>query len=256
MSTVELAFEVFGEPNACPIIILHGFLASSRNWRSVAKTLAVHHCVYVLDMRNHGASPHAELMNYPVMARDILCFMNNKGFERAHLLGHSMGGKVAMWFALHYPDRVEQLMIVDIGPVAYQHSFQPTIHALKQLPLRDLANRKHAEQLLAEDIPDLAFRQFLLQNLQLNNGVYSWRINLDIIQTNAHYVVGFPDVQVDSFSDKALFLAGQNSVYIDAESVRLRFPYATIEVIPDTGHWLYVEAPDIFCDLIINWLDG
>lgn len=256
MTNLDLAFEVFGEPNACPIIILHGFLASSRNWRSVAKTLSIHHCVYVLDMRNHGASPHAEAMNYPAMAIDILHFMNNKGLYTAHLLGHSMGGKIAMWFALHYPERVGQLMIVDIGPVAYQHSFQPIIHALKQLPLRDLVNRKQAELHLTEAIPDLAFRQFLLQNLQLNNGVYSWRINLDIIQTNAHHVVGFPEVQVEFFSDKVLFIAGENSVYVDPESVLLRFPRATIKVIPNTGHWLYVEAPEIFCDLILSWLDN
>lgn len=254
MQPVDLAFEVFGKSNVDPIIILHGFLASSRNWRSVAKTLSERHCVYVLDMRNHGISPHAESMDYPSMAFDILHFMNRIGLDKAHLLGHSMGGKVAMWFALHHPARVNQLMIVDIAPVAYRHSFDPMIQALRQLPLPNLTNRKQAEQHLAEAIPDLAFRQFLLQNLLLREGAYLWRINLDIIQRNAHHIVGFPEVQTRIFSGEALFIAGQHSAYVDTESVALRFPKATIEVIPDTGHWLYVEAPDRFCELVLRWL--
>lgn len=255
MNPVDLAFEVFGNPEAAPLIILHGFLASSRNWRSIAKQLAEHHYVYVLDMRNHGASPHAENMDYPAMACDVLWFMNVRGIEKAHVLGHSMGGKVAMWFSLAYPNRLGKLMIADIAPVSYDHSFSPMIQTLKQLPLDQLANRKQAEQYLSDQIPDAAFRQFLLQNLLLKNGVYYWRINLDILERTAHHIVGFPsDAGEETFASPALFIVGEHSSYVEPGAVFTKFPKAEIVEIPGTSHWLYVEAPDEFCKLINAWI--
>jgi len=203
MGTVELAFESFGEAVGAPLIILHGFLASSRNWRSIAKQLAEHHQVYVLDMRNHGVSPHHQSMNYPVMAADLLRFMDGQGIEKAHVLGHSMGGKIAMWFAAHHASRVASLMVADISPVSYDHSFDAMIQALRQLPIDALDNRKQAELFLADAIPDMSFRQFLLQNLLLKDGRYYWRINLDIILKTAHNIVGFPEIDSAPFSDTA-----------------------------------------------------
>lgn len=254
MISVELAYEAFGNPNHCPIIILHGFLASSRNWRTIAKRLAENHFVYVLDMRNHGASPHADNMDYPSMAVDVARFMDNKKLEKAHLLGHSMGGKIAMWFALHYPERIEKLMVIDIAPVSYEHSFDPIIYALKQIPLAELNSRKHAESYLEEKIPDIGFRQFLLQNLLLKDGHYYWRINLDIIQKTAHHIVGFPAVNVKAYPKQVLFVAGGHSKYIQPEMVYQQFPEAVIVEIHETGHWLYVEAPDEFCHVIRQWI--
>jgi len=254
MKPVELVFESHGNPDHCPVVILHGFLASSRNWRTVAKRLAEKHHVYALDMRNHGASPHSEHMNYPLMADDVLAFLNKLGLHKAHLLGHSMGGKVAMSFALSYPERVETLMVADIAPISYNHSFDNMIEALKQLPLAHINNRKEADHFLAEAIPDLAFRQFLLQNLQLRDGAYYWRINLDYIRATAHNIVGFPDMVGQSFGQKTLFIAGQHSAYIQQEAVFKFFPHAEIVEIPNTGHWLYVEAPDVFCQLVSDWV--
>jgi esterase len=254
VNSVELSYETFGKPNNCPIIILHGFLASSRNWRSIAKRLAERHYIYAVDMRNHGASPHADNMDYPLMAHDIAHFMDNISLRKAHLMGHSMGGKIAMWFALHYPERIEKLMVVDIAPVSYDHSFDPIIHALKKIPLEKLNNRKHAESFLVDTIPDMGFRQFLLQNLLLKDGQYFWRINLDIIQKAAHHIVSFPDVSAKRYSRKALFIAGEYSKYIQPEMVYQQFPEATIVEISGTGHWLYVEAPDEFCNAIHQWV--
>lgn len=254
MKAVELVFETYGDPKDCPLIILHGFLASSRNWRTVANKLAEKHHVYVLDMRNHGMSPHNERMDYPVMAHDVIGFMDTLDLQKSHVLGHSMGGKVAMCMALAYPERVQSLMVADIAPVSYQHSFDPMISALKQLPLDKLRNRKDAEQFLAEAIPDIGFRQFLLQNLLLKNGAYYWRVNLDIIEKTAHYIVGFPENFKHAYADKALFIAGQHSSYISPDAVMELFPKAEIVEIPDTGHWLYVQAPDAFCRIIDNWL--
>ncbi len=192
METVELAFEEFGNPDNSPLIILHGFFASSRNWRQIAEKLSAKFHVYVLDMRNHGASPHHPVMDYPAMAADLLRFMESRGLKTANLLGHSMGGKVAMWFALNYPGTVDHLIVADIAPVSYKHSFNSTIQALKALPLAEISNRKQAEELLASAIPELSYRQFLLQNLLLKNGEYCWRIDLDIFYQMAPNIVAFP----------------------------------------------------------------
>jgi esterase len=256
MKSVDLVYEVYGDANDYPLIILHGFLASSRNWRTVAKRLSEDYLVYVLDMRNHGASPHSEQMDYPEMANDIVCFMDHLGLQNAHVLGHSMGGKIAMWLALHHSHRVNNLMVADIAPINYNHSFDEMIQSLKQLPLDQITNRKNAELYLTEAIPDAAFRQFLLQNLLLKDGSYCWRINLDIIQKSAHSIVAFPEYSTQHYSDKVLFIAGERSKYIDSDAVFKSFPLAKIVTIPDTGHWLYVEAPDEFCKIINTWLRG
>lgn len=254
MTTIELAYESFGETDSTPLLIIHGFLAASRNWRSMAKLLSAHHPVYTLDMRNHGNSPHAELLDYPSMAGDVLGFMDRQKLPKVHLLGHSMGGKVAMWFALHYPERVANLIVADISPTRYQHSFDALLQALQQLPLADIGNRKQAEAALADAIPDLAYRQFLLQNLLLKDGAYYWRIDLEIIQKNADHIVGFPDVGRAQFNRPVLFIGGEHSRYIQSEDIYRQFPEATITQIPNTSHWLYVEAPEAFHRLSNAWL--
>lgn len=254
MSTVDLAFEQFGDVSKSPLVILHGFLASSRNWRSVAQRLSENRGVYVLDIRNHGASPHIQDMDYPDMAQDVLAFLDKRELPKASIMGHSMGGKVAMWLALHFPERIDNLIVADISPVAYEHSFDGIIDALRSIDLNSLQNRKQAEFLLAASIPDLSFRQFLLQNLVLRNGVYHWRVNLDFFRRSSSFIVGFPKPESDVFRGKVLFIGGQNSRYIVRSSVLKHFPNASFEVIPNTGHWLYVEAPGRFCELVDNWL--
>ncbi|MGR9101268.1 MAG: alpha/beta fold hydrolase, partial [Gammaproteobacteria bacterium] len=165
MKTIEMVYDEFGEPDSPPLIILHGFFASARNWRFIAGGLSKKFHVYTPDLRNHGASPHAPEMDYPAMAGDLDAFLENRGLEKASLLGHSMGGKAAMWFALNFPDRVEKLVVADIAPVGYRHSFDGIIRALKDLRLEDIGNRRQAEAALAASIPTESFRQFLLQNL-------------------------------------------------------------------------------------------
>ena len=195
MEAVELAFDELGSPDDTPIIILHGFFASSRNWRQVAEKLAARFHVYAPDMRNHGASPHHPIMDYPSMAADLLLFMDAQGLTTASLLGHSMGGKVAMWFALNHPDRMDKLIVADIAPISYTHCFNNLIQALKALPLHEISNRKQAELLLASHIPELGYRQFLLQNLVLKDGAYCWRIDLDIFLLMAPNISAFPNVR-------------------------------------------------------------
>ncbi|MDD5273391.1 MAG: alpha/beta fold hydrolase [Methylovulum sp.] len=243
-----LAFEVFGTATGQPpLIILHGFFASSRTWRLLAGKLADKRQVYVLDMRNHGASEHHPVMDYPTMAADVLHFMNRQGIASASLLGHSMGGKTAMWFALNYPDYIDKLVVVDIAPVSYTHSFASLIAALKSLPLTGLDNRKQAETYLAAAIPDLSYRQFLLQNLLLDNGVYRWRVDLDIFARAADAIVAFPPAQhLQPFSGQTLFVKGADSAYMQAAHTTALFPTGQMTVIAKAGHWLHVQQPQAF----------
>ncbi|MDO9423766.1 MAG: alpha/beta fold hydrolase [Methylobacter sp.] len=262
METMELAFEKFGNQDYCrgdrpvsPTIILHGFFASSRNWRQVARKLSARFHVYVPDMRNHGASPQHPLMDYPAMTADLLHFMDQRGLETASLLGHSMGGKVAMWLALTFPGRVDKLIVADIAPVSYKHSFDNTVLALKALPLAELSNRKQAESLLASCIPELSYRQFLLQNLILKDGKYCWRLDLDIFHRMAPNIAAFPNADhLAPFTGKALFIAGGDSDFVKPEDINSLFPEATFNTIADAGHWLHVQQPDVFTALVENFL--
>jgi esterase len=253
--SVDLAFERFGgESPATPLLILHGFFASSRNWRGIARQLAERRSVFVLDMRNHGVSPTAEPMDYPSMAADVLAFMARQGMEKVDLLGHSMGGKVAMWLALHNPEWIDHLIVADIAPVSYQHCFDNTIDALRALPLHILSNRKQAESALADGIPDLDYRQFLLQNLQLQHGCYHWRIDLEVFARNAHHIVAFPDASGLVYAQSVLFLAGEHSGYVSADAVYRHFSLAQIVEIADAGHWLHVQQPQAFCRAVEAFL--
>ncbi len=257
METVALAYEQLGQVNttSSPLIILHGFFASSRNWRQVAEKLSVKHHVYVLDMRNHGVSPHHPTMDYPAMASDVLAFMDAHEIKTASLLGHSMGGKAAMWFALNYPERLDKLLVADIAPVTYQHSFNNLITALKSLPLKTLKNRKEAELWLESEIPELTYRQFLLQNLVLIDGEYSWRVDLDIFYATGDNIIGFPDINtVKPYQGEALFLGGEDSNYVNAEQISELFPNANLSVIAEAGHWLHVQQPVEFLRLVDAFL--
>jgi esterase len=253
---MNLAFEQFGNQQNRPLIILHGFFASSRNWRQIAEKFAENFCVYVLDARNHGTSPHHDMMDYDTMAKDVIDFIQQKNLQNVSLIGHSMGGKTAMWFALNYPHFVQNLIVVDIAPISYKHSFDPIINALKNVPLSELKNRKQAELHLLEIIPDLSYRQFLLQNLVLKTGgCYEWRIDLDVFQRNAAHILHFPNTEnVPQFVGHTLFLAGGNSKYIKENSTETLFPFAQIQTIPDAEHWIHVQQPEAFLMAIMDFL--
>ncbi len=247
MSKVVLHFETFGEAHLQPLLILHGFFASNRNWRHISKQLSDSYHVYSIDMRNHGASPHDPLMDYPSMALDLKGFIEDHGLTAVHLLGHSMGGKIAMWFALHNPEQLRKLVVVDIAPVSYQHSFDGLIDALIELPLEQLSNRKQADEWLSKSIEDPSFRQFLLQNLVLVNGHYQWRINLNYFKQAGPAIIAFPELDSTlSYSKPMTVLAGEKSKYVDKAAVYRLFPSADIHEIADSGHWPNVEAPELF----------
>ena len=255
---MKLFYEEFGSVEHPALIILHGFFASSRNWRQVAKDLAQNYHVYVLDLRNHGLSAHSEHMDYAVMAVDLYEFMQQAKLQQASLLGHSMGGKVAMWFALQWPQQVDKLVVVDIAPVNYSHSFDALIAALKSLPLQQIKNRKQAEELLQDAIPELSFRQFLLQNLIIQDGEYCWRIDLEIFANTASNITAFPDIQqIPAYPESCLFMLGGKSTHVKTEheeTIYTLFPRCKIEVLSEAGHWLHAEQPQQFLTTLKTYL--
>ncbi len=255
--TVALAFQSFGD-SGTPLIILHGLFASARNWQSVARQLSGSHRVFTLDLRNHGASPHSAEMTYPALAADVAAFVDRHGIERAHVLGHSMGGKTAMWLALTAPERVATLIVVDIAPVRYAHDYSAIIEHMRALPLQSLTNRQAADDALARSIPDARLRQFLLQNLVPKDRRYRWRIDLDILERAQPELAAFPATEdVGPCWKPALFIAGAASDYVLPEHramIERLFPAARLETIVGAGHWLQVDQPDAFLRIVREFL--
>jgi pimeloyl-ACP methyl ester carboxylesterase len=237
-----------------PLIILHGLFGQSDNWTSIARKLGEHFTVYTLDLRNHGQSGHDNVMNYDVMADDLLETIEYLGIQKMHLIGHSMGGKVAMLFALKYPERLEKLIIADIGPRFYKPHHQKILQGLNQLDLDLLTSRVDAENELSQLIPDAGTRQFLLKNLYRNNeGGFSWRFNLPVITEEIDHI----GEQLPSGICKTstLFFHGGKSDYIiqsDYSEILNYFPNAEFQIMQGAGHWLHAENPNEFIR-ITNW---
>jgi esterase len=258
MQPVSLNFTTQGEKSQ-HLIIMHGLFGSGRNWQGIAKQLSEHFTVHTLDMRNHGSSPHHDAMSYPEMAADVLEFMDEKGIGEAYILGHSMGGKVAMTFALAHSERVSKLVVVDIAPVIYQHEFNDILSALHSIPLETVTSRKEADAILAEKIDVLSLRQFLLQNLvPVKTGGFEWRVNLKSIEHNMNNIMGFPDAHASkSYHVPSLFIGGGGSTYLAPrfqEAVKACFPNAEIYIIPKVGHWPHIESPAAFLDSLNPFL--
>ncbi len=239
-----------------PFFILHGLFGSGLNWRTTALGLEDRYQVSLVDLRNHGRSPHHASMGYAQMSADIHALMPPAA--PIHLLGHSMGGKVAMLTALRNPERVERLIVVDIAPVSYQHDYTRLIAALQALDLGTLTGRTVADKSLRKDIPDDGLRQFLLQNLVHKATGYQWRINLPAIAENLSELTSFPGIDDYSpYPGPALFINGERSPYLLAEhhtKILSHFPHAVFHTIADAGHWLHVEQPTAFTTALENFL--
>jgi esterase len=247
--TVELAHDAFGDAGP-PVVILHGLLGSARNWTSIAKELAGTHRVFALDLRNHGRSPWAGTMSFDAMAGDVAAFIERKGLGPVTLICHSLGGKVAMRLALTRPELVERLVVVDVAPVAYAHTFAPFIEAMRQVDLGRVNRRSDAELQLQGAVPDAAMRNFLLQNLVKTDAGFVWRVNLEALAANMDELLGFPTPAPDAaYGGPTLFIAGGRSHYVQPEHrplIERLFPNAEHIVIADAGHWLHAERPAEF----------
>lgn len=249
IETVALAAAEQGEGK--PVVILHGLFGSAQNWGTVAKRLAARRRVIAADLRNHGASPHVAAMDYPAMAADVAALIEARAGGPAAVIGHSMGGKVAMWLALTRPALVERLVVVDVAPVAYRPTLQAFAAAMQALPLRAGMRRAEADAALAQTVSDPGERAFLLQNLRFgSDGPPEWRLNLDAIAAAVPTVSAFPEPPDGAcYEGPVLIVAGERSGYVRAEHhapiLRL-FPRAAFVVVPGAGHWVHAEAPEPF----------
>ena len=241
---MNLNFKEFGQGD--PVIILHGLFGTLDNWQTIAKKLAENYSVYIIDQRNHGRSPHVPGLSYPLMAEDLAEFMEQNWIYKAHIIGHSMGGKTALQFALNYGDMVDKLVIVDIGTQKNEAGHQQIFEALLGLDLNKIESRKDADFKLKTLVPDFGVRQFLLKNLtRTKEGQYQWKMNLEAI--NENYPNILEAVSGDEvFEGPSLFIKGGNSNYIDENEfsvIQKDFTNAKLISIPNTGHWVHAEAP-------------
>lgn len=248
------------------MLVLHGLFGSGTNWRSVGRALGSKYCVYLLDLRNHGGSAHLAGMSYAELGADvhawILEHIGQPG-EPVVLIGHSMGGKAAMWLALEGKLEFARLCIVDIAPVHYHHpEHAPIIDALMNLPLGEITRRSDADRRLGQKIPDAGLRQFLLQNLvsaEAGNG-YTWRINLPALRDGLNDLLDFEPVTAQAiYRGHTHFIRGAASHYLEPprdEAVRRCFPNATIASIDGAGHWPHAEQPKAFLSELELWLNA
>ncbi|WP_375170607.1 alpha/beta fold hydrolase [Marinobacter sp.] len=262
--SVELNHRITGE--GAPLILLHGLFGSLENLGGIARRLQDDWQIHALDQRNHGSSPHTETMDYPTMASDVIAYMDRQGIDKACILGHSMGGKVAMQVALQAPARVERVIVADIAPVSYKPRHDAILEGLKSIDLNAVASRQDADQRLAEQVDALATRQFLLKNLervprdeQSEGGpLFRWRLNLPVIDACYGNLSQAPEGD-GPYQGPVLFLKGADSAYIQEkhrEAIQQLFPAAELRVIQDTGHWLHAEKPDTFAALCRRFLAG
>lgn len=244
-----------------PLVILHGLFGSSRNWNSAAKRLAVDYHVITVDMRNHGESGHAPDMTYPDMVADLDRLMTELALPEAWLLGHSMGGKAAMGFALTYPEKTAGLIVVDIAPVTYTVHHLALIEAMQSLPLEELAGRADAATILEEaGVEEPGIRQFLLQNLMRRDGGYAWRLNLEALRRHLDDLASFPARWPHAaYLGPARFLAGARSDYIQPRyypAIFRLFPAASVQTIDDAGHWVHADQPEAFTEAVRDFMEN
>jgi esterase len=253
---MNLAFEVVGEGH--PLVILHGLLGSTDNWRSMSRRLGAHYKVFAIDLRNHGRSPHSDIFDYDVMTADLREFMEQQALRRIMLLGHSMGGKVAMQFAIDYSEQVDKLVIVDIAPKPYEPSQRYLLKALRSLDLTRYKSFADVDAALAAKVSSESLRQFLLKNLARDeNGRLRWKIHLAAIDRN-YDKLGRGVAPERTFDKPTLFIRGARSNYIeddDAPLIRQMFPQAEIATLPEAGHWIHVDAPEEFFQTVVNFLN-
>ncbi|MFD2200229.1 alpha/beta fold hydrolase [Shivajiella indica] len=241
---MKLNFKKTGQGE--PLIILHGLFGSADNWFSIAKELESDFTLFLLDQRNHGDSPQSEDWNYDVMAEDLKEFMEDQQIDSAFLMGHSMGGKTAMNFAMRYPEKVRKLIVADIAPRFYPLHHQHILEGLNAIPIETLKSRKEADDILSQHIKIPGIRQFLLKSLgRGDNGGFVWKINLPVI-TEKIANVGEALETDNTFSKPTLFMGGENSDYIrseDKKEIESLFPNSHIIYIKNAGHWLHAEQP-------------
>lgn len=251
----DLFYREIGQ--GAPIIILHGLFGASDNWMSIGKLLGEKNKVYLLDQRNHGNSIKSDAFDYETMAQDVVTFFEEHQIENPIILGHSMGGKVAMNLAVEFPEKISKLIIADIGPKAYPVHHQVILEGLSAINPDTIKNRKEADNILASYVKTAGIRQFLLKNLgRKEDGGFEWKINLPIIREKIENVGTPLDIQ-SRFEKSTLFIRGGNSNYIldeDFDLIHTIFTDSKIETLEKAGHWLHAEQPQAFINIVNQFL--
>ncbi len=243
-----------------PVLLLHGLFGSAANLGMVARGLAEQFSVYSLDLPNHGQSPRREVMHYPAMAADVASFIEAMNLAPCRVLGHSMGGKVAMQLALERPDLVDRLVVADIAPVQYPAHHDHVLAGLDAVAAAAPGDRKSADGVLAEHVKEAGVRAFLLKSWQKDEaGHWRWLLNRDAIKANYRYLgePNRPPAPGGQFDGPVLFIAGSESNYVKPEhrdAVLALFPNAEVKFIQGTGHWLHAEKPAAFNKLAGRFL--
>lgn len=242
--------------NKEPVVLIHGLFGSYENLGVIERSLSELYQVINIDVRNHGRSGHSSEMNYQLMAQDLAQTLDSLGVETAVLLGHSMGGKLAMAYAVKYPARVSKLILADIAPVSYPPRHSSIFTGLNSVDLPRIDNRADADKQLAEHVKEAGVRQFLLKSLTKDDDKFQWRFNLSALYDNYAELVGNP-VDTGSYNGPVLFIKGGDSDYILPEhkaAITKIFPAAQAKIIQGTGHWLHAEKPAAFTKLVKDFL--
>jgi pimeloyl-ACP methyl ester carboxylesterase len=255
--SMKLFFRKVGEGKTT-LIILHGLFGLSDNWNTIGKILSHSFRVYLVDLRNHGNSPHSNEWTYPAMVNDIRELVNDEKLDKVNLLGHSLGGKVAMQFAAMYSEKIKKLIVVDMAPKSYSEKLFDFVEKLLQINLAEIKSRKEVEIELRKIIKDEATVQLLLKNIQWNEEQHlSWKFNLKTIVEN-WYKVGTTFGIKENILVPALFIRGEKSNYIldsDIPQIKTYFPNSTIKTIAGAGHWVHTDKPEDFMQTVREFIN-
>lgn len=246
------------EGSGKPLLILHGFLGMSDNWKTIGSQFAsAGFQVHLLDLRNHGRSFHSDEFSYELMVQDVYDYCKANNLENVNIIGHSMGGKTAMLFAVTYPEKIEKLIVADIGPKFYPQHHQTILEGLNAVDFSKKPSRSEVEEIMSHYITDFGTRQFLLKSLYwLEPGQLAFRFNLPVFNKKIEEI-GKPLPDNTVFSKQTLFIRGGKSDYIineDFDNLKKHFPDSSIETIPDAGHWLHAENPKVFYEIANTFL--
>ena len=239
------------------MIVLHGFLGMGDNWKTHAKRWeAQGWCVHLIDQRNHGRSFWSTEFNYPILAEDLKIYLDHHQIQKCTLLGHSMGGKTAMFFAAQNPEYIQQLLVADIAPKTYTSHHQQILNGLASLDFSILQTRTAVDQALSHYVPEVGVRQFLLKNIYwVEKGQLGLRVNIDVLK-RVGTIIGTGLEPHQQFDGPTLFLRGLQSVYISDEdrlTLHYHFPNNILKGIEKAGHWLHAENPTAFLEAIESW---
>lgn len=225
-----------------PLVIIHGLFGSGDNWSSIARELPEVRCL-MPDLLNHGASPHSNDFTLESMADDVIETLDGAGVRQFAVMGHSLGGKIALLVALKAPERVRRLVVLDVAPKVYQERHRFIIEALQKVAAAGCESRKEADEILAEEIPQRPIRAFLLKNFVPTDDGYQWRINLDALDRRYPELVSWPSLDA-SFPGPSLVIAGGQSTYVTPEDEALFRRYLAafeMHVLPNAGHWVHTD---------------